>query len=579
MTDTRIPVPTAPVAPGPASTGPVSTAPVTEERAAEVAAAPAPPAAAATPAGSGWRPGRPSATALVVIVLVAVAGVLAVLAAWRLPPFVTPYESTDNAYVRGRTTVISPQVSGYVTAVLVRDFADVKAGEPLVRIDDRIYRQRVEQAQAQVDAQGATLANAAQSERSREASLAAQDAAVANAAAQLMRAQADMNRVNDLVTDGSVSLRERDQTLAALRQAQAGVRQANAAREIARQDVRTVIVGRGGQVAGVSGAEAARRLAQIDLANTIVRAPESGRLSEVGVRLGQYVTAVLVRDFATVLAGEPLVRIDDRIYRQRVEQAQAQLDAQGATLANAAQSERSRAAALAAQDAVVANAAAQLMRAQADMNRVNDLVTDGSVSLRERDQTLAALRQAQAGVRQANAAREIARQDVRTVIVGRGGQEAGVSGAEAARRLAQIDLANTIIRAPETGRLSEVGVRLGQYVTAGSQLMFLVPPETWVIANFKEAQTARMAVGQPASFTVDGLADARLTGRVERLSPAAGSEFAVLKPDNATGNFTKVPQRIAVRIRIDPGQRLIDRLRPGMSVQARVDTSGGPRVK
>ena len=253
--------------------------------------------------------------------------------------------------------------------------------------------------------------------------------------------------------------------------------------------------------------------------------------------------------------------------------------AQSATLANSAQAERSRAARLAAQDAAVANAEAQLMRAQADMNRVDDLVRDGSVSLRERDQTLAALRQAQAGVKQARAAREIARQDVRTVEVGRGGQQAGVSGAEAARRLAQIDLSNTLIRAPEAGRLSEVGVRVGQYVTAGSQLMFLVPPETWVIANFKEAQTARMMVGQPASFTVDALANARLTGRVERISPAAGSEFAVLKADNATGNFTKVPQRIAVRIRIDPGQPLAQRLRPGMSVQARVDTSTGPRVQ
>jgi len=106
--------------------------------------------------------------------------------------------------------------------------------------------------------------------------------------------------------------------------------------------------------------------------------------------------------------------------------------------------------------------------------------------------------------------------------------------------------------------------------------MFLVPPETWVIANFKEAQTARMAVGQRASFTVDGLGNARLTGRVEQISPAAGSEFAVLKADNATGNFTKVPQRIAVRIRVDAGQTLSQRLRPGMSVQARVDTAGGP---
>jgi multidrug resistance efflux pump len=109
--------------------------------------------------------------------------------------------------------------------------------------------------------------------------------------------------------------------------------------------------------------------------------------------------------------------------------------------------------------------------------------------------------------------------------------------------------------------------------------MFLVPSQTWVIAAFKETQTARMAVGQRSSFTVDGLGNARLTGHVERISPAAGSEFAVLKSDNATGNFTKVPQRIAVRIRIDPGQPLAARLRPGMSVEVRVDTSSGPRIR
>ncbi|WP_230483530.1 HlyD family secretion protein [Sphingomonas sp. Leaf21] len=333
-------------------------------------------------------------------------------------------------------------------------------------------------------------------------------------------------------------------------------------------------------IGGVAAVLAAWRLPPFATArqstdNAYVR----GRTTVIAPQVSGYVTAVLVKDFDTVRAGQPLVRIDDRIYRQRVDQATAQVEAQTATLANSRQAAASRAASVAAQDAAVANAQAQLMRAQADMARVNDLVTDGSVSLRERDQTLASLRQAQAALRQAQAAREIARQDVRTVEVGRGGQQAGVSGAEAARRLAQIDLANTVIRAPEDGRLSEVGVRLGQYVTAGSQLMFLVPPETWVIANFKEAQTARMAVGQPASFTVDGLNNARLKGHVERISPAAGSEFAVLKSDNATGNFTKVPQRIAVRIRVDPGQPLASRLRPGMSVQASVDTSGGPTVR
>ena len=304
-----------------------------------------------------------------------------------------------------------------------------------------------------------------------------------------------------------------------------------------------------------------------------------GRVTVIAPQVSGYVTRVAVRDFETVRPGQPLIEIDRRIYAQRVEQAQAALSGQQATLANSRQAAASRAASLQAQDAVVLNAQAQLMRAQADMNRVDDLVTDGSVSLRERDQTLAALRQAQAGVAQARAAREIARQDIRTVEVGRGGQQAGVSGAEAALKLAQIDLANTVVRAPETGRLSEVGVRVGQYVTAGSQLMFLVPAEVWVIANFKEAQTARIAVGQPASFTVDALGNARIQGRIERISPATGSEFAVLKSDNATGNFTKVPQRIAVRIRIDPGQKLAERLRPGMSVQARVDASSSPALR
>ncbi|WP_423142391.1 HlyD family secretion protein [Parablastomonas sp. CN1-191] len=304
-----------------------------------------------------------------------------------------------------------------------------------------------------------------------------------------------------------------------------------------------------------------------------------GRTTVISPQVSGYVTQVLVRDFQDVTAGQPLVRIDDRIYRQRVAQSQAQVAGQEATLANSAQARASRSAALAAQDAAVANAEAQLQRARADMARVNDLITDGSVSLRERDQTRAALRQAEAGVLQARAAREIARQDIRTVEVGRGGQQAAVSGAEAAMRLSQIDLSNTVIRAPEAGRLSEVGVRNGQYVTAGTQLMFLVPPETWVIANFKEAQTARIRVGQSATFTVDGLGNARLKGHVEQVSPAAGSEFAVLKADNATGNFIKVPQRIAVRIRIDPGQALAARLRPGMSVQARIDTSTAGSAK
>lgn len=300
-----------------------------------------------------------------------------------------------------------------------------------------------------------------------------------------------------------------------------------------------------------------------------------GKTTIISPQVSGYVIEVPVQDFQQVKAGQMLVRIEDRVYGARVDQARANVLTQSANLENSIQAQRSREANEAAQDAAIGSAQAQLLRAQADMRRVDALVEDGSVSLRERDQTLAVLRQAEAQLHQARAAREIARQDVRSVTVGRGGLSAAVEVAKAQVRLAEIDLDHTIIRAPEAGQLSEIGVRNGQFVTAGTQLMFLVPRQLWVIANFKEAQTRNMRIGQRATFRVDALGGEKLTGHVENMAPAAGSEFSVLRPDNATGNFVKVAQRIAVRIRIDPGQKLADRLRPGMSVTARIDTRGG----
>jgi multidrug resistance efflux pump len=297
-----------------------------------------------------------------------------------------------------------------------------------------------------------------------------------------------------------------------------------------------------------------------------------GSVTIISPQVSGYVTSVPGVDFGQVKQGQVVATIDDRIYRARVEQARANVAAQNAGLSNSAQAERSRAAALGAQDAGIANAQAQLVRAQADMRRADALVADGSISARERDQTRAALMQAQAALAQAGSARAIGEQDIRSVQVGRGGLRAGVAAAEAQLRLAQIDLDNTIIRAPSDGQLSEIGVRQGALVTAGTQLMFLVPRANWVIANFKEAQTRGMRIGQRASFTVDALGGLRLSGKVESMAPAAGSEFTVLKPDNATGNFVKVAQRIAVRIGIDPGQAESARLRPGMSVEVRIAT-------
>jgi len=297
-----------------------------------------------------------------------------------------------------------------------------------------------------------------------------------------------------------------------------------------------------------------------------------GQITVLAPQVNGYISEVLVQDFQQVKRGEPLVRIDDRIYRARVEQAQAQLAAAQAELANATQTIAQNEAGLGARRAELAAAQAEVERALADERRVTELAARGSVSLRERDQVRATAKAAAANVQKAAAAIRIAEETLTSSRVAQQGLKAQVEQAQAQLNLARIDLDNTEIRAPRDGQISEATVRLGQYVAAGSQLLFLVPPDLWVVANYKETQTANMRVGQRAWFTVDALDHARLTGHVQQFAPATGSEFSVIRPDNASGNFTKVVQRIPVRIAIDPGQPLAARLRPGMSVVMRVDT-------
>ena len=297
-----------------------------------------------------------------------------------------------------------------------------------------------------------------------------------------------------------------------------------------------------------------------------------GQTTVISSQVSGYVVQVPVDDFQHVQRNAVLVRIEDSIYKARVAQAQANVLVEQADLDNSTQAQRSRLADTLAQDAAIANAQAQLVKADADLERTSALFADGWTTAAVRDEQIAAVRAAGAQLEQARAARQIGTEDVRSVIVARNGLVANVKAAQAQVRLAQVDLQHTIVRAPWAGRLGEVGVRQGQYVTAGTQLMFLVPRALWVIANFKEAQTRNMRVGQKASFTVDALGGRRFRGRLESIAPAAGSEFAVLRADNATGNFVKVAQRIAVRVRIDPNQSMADRLRPGMSVVARIRT-------
>jgi len=301
-----------------------------------------------------------------------------------------------------------------------------------------------------------------------------------------------------------------------------------------------------------------------------------GQITLVSPQLAGYVAEVAVQDFQEVKAGQLLVKLDDRIFEQKLQQAKATLASQKAALANSEQKRRSDEARIASSEAQVDSAEAALKAAEASWERIEPLLKRGITTLKEADQSRAAFDQARAALSQAQAAREVSRQELASTLVSRQSLEAAVQGAEAAVRLAEIDLQNTSITAPKDGRLGEVGARVGQYVSVGTQLMALVPDQIWVVANFKETQLAGMQVGQPVTFTVDALRGTSLDGHIERFSPAAGSEFSVLKTDNATGNFTKVAQRVPVRIAVDGSQGLVERLSPGMSVVVSVDTAAPP---
>ncbi|MCP8895716.1 HlyD family secretion protein [Shinella daejeonensis] len=294
-----------------------------------------------------------------------------------------------------------------------------------------------------------------------------------------------------------------------------------------------------------------------------------GYVTLISPQLSGYVTDVPVKDYETVKQGAVLARLDDRIYRQKVAQARATLAGQQAALSNSAQQEKSAEAGIAASQAALDSARYALRRAKENWHRVETLSGKGIVAESGREQARTTLDQAEAAVSQAEAALEVTRQDLQTIIVGRDSLKAAVAGAEAAVELAAIDLSNTVITAPRDGIVGEVGVKLGQYVSAGSQLMAVVPHDTWVIANFKETQLSRIRPGQKVIVSVDALDHVELAGHVERFSPAAGSEFSVIKPDNATGNFTKIAQRVPVRIAIDAGQEQAVRLAPGFSVEVR----------
>lgn len=297
-----------------------------------------------------------------------------------------------------------------------------------------------------------------------------------------------------------------------------------------------------------------------------------GKTTILSSQINGYIKDVLVKDFDHVKRGQVLMHIDATTYDQKVTQAVSGVEQAQNSLANQTQAIAQRQADVVAAQAKLDQVKAQYDLSLAQLKRYQQLGNSGAASKSEQDKAAADAQNNLALLKQAQANILVAQEALKTAQVAEAGLKAQVNSAQA-----QLDQANTTkdystIVAPLDGQLGEVNPRVGQYVAAGSQLLYLIPQQTWVIANFKETQIANMKIGQKASFTVDAMKHQKFTGRVEQISPAAGSEFSVLKPDNATGNFTKVVQRIAVRIAIDPDQEGIENLRPGMSVVTSVDT-------
>ncbi len=299
-------------------------------------------------------------------------------------------------------------------------------------------------------------------------------------------------------------------------------------------------------------------------------------LTPISAKVAGYVRELPIQDFERVHKGQLLAQLVDDDYRAAVAQASAGVaTAQAQEQALKAQHELQLANVEAAR-AVVASTDASFEQNGRDLARQGRLLETGSSSTEAGEKLATAHAQLDAQLKQ-NRAQALAAERQLAVLEAQLAQsEAAVAAQRAALDAATINLGYTTIRATQDGVIGQRQVKPGQLVGVGSQITTLTPlPNVWVIANYKETQLTHMAAGQKAQITVDTFPGHTLRGHVLAFAPASGAEFALLPPDNATGNFTKVVQRIAVKIVIDDADGLADRLVPGMSVEARVDAREG----
>ncbi|MBN9007953.1 MAG: HlyD family secretion protein [Rhizobiales bacterium] len=292
----------------------------------------------------------------------------------------------------------------------------------------------------------------------------------------------------------------------------------------------------------------------------------------IAPRVSGYIAQVLVTDNQPVKAGQVLARIDDRDFRTALDQAHADVRAAEAAVRNLDAQIALQQPIIAQETADVTAAEAGLKFAREEQARYDDLMKSGSGTVQRAQQTDAALREKTAQLQHGQSALLAAQKKVDVLTTERSKSAAQADRARAVDRQMALNLSYTTITAPVDGTVGARTLRVGQYVTAGTQLMAVVPLDAvYIVANFKETQLTHVRQGQPVEVRIDSFHGDRLKGHVDSLSPASGLEFALLPPDNATGNFTKIVQRVPVKIVLDD-HRLAGLLRPGMSAEPTVDT-------
>jgi membrane fusion protein, multidrug efflux system len=296
-------------------------------------------------------------------------------------------------------------------------------------------------------------------------------------------------------------------------------------------------------------------------------------ISPISPKVEGYVREVRVTDNQRVKARDVLVTIDDRDFAARVAQARGHRDAQQAALVMLETRRTWQQAMIEQAAATVASAEAEQQRAGLELVRQRNLAKADVASRQKFEVADADQRKATAGMARARAAFAGTRDQLAMLDAERKQDEAQLAQAEAELTLAENDLGDTVIRAPVDGVVGNKGVEIGQFVKPGTLLLAIVPlPHVYVIANFKETQLAGMRPGQPVRLTFDALPGRTLRGFIESFAPASGAVFSLLPPENATGNFTKIVQRVPARIALAPGETFAAALRPGLSAVVAVDT-------